>query len=103
MTAANIARQLNVPLSSAYRHISVLKAYDLISDSGLEGGGLMLGAAALQLGHRFDRKHLIVPVVNPHLQKLAYGTQESVGLMQASGSTVFCVDMVESSQSLRCS
>ncbi|WP_072298679.1 IclR family transcriptional regulator [Paracoccus sp. SM22M-07] len=103
MTAAMIAQRLDVPLSSAYRHISVLKAYDLITESGLESGGLTLGAAALQLGHRFDRRHLILPAVKPHLQKLADGTQESVGLMQAIGFTVFCVDMVESSQSLRCS
>lgn len=102
MTAAELAQQLDVPVSSVYRHIALLKQYDLVADMGRDGG-FAPGPACWRIGQSFDGLQLISAIARPVMVALSETTQESVGLMQAVATDVVCVEMVESSQSLRCS
>ncbi|WP_321345250.1 IclR family transcriptional regulator [Breoghania sp.] len=102
MTAAQLAQALGVPLSSAYRHIALLKKYDLIVDLGRDAG-LAPGPACWRLGQAMDNMEMIASLARPVMLELSRVTQESVGLMQAVAADVFCVDMIESAQPLRCS
>ncbi|WP_319775281.1 IclR family transcriptional regulator [Breoghania sp.] len=102
MTAAQLAETLDVPLSSAYRHIALLKKYDLIVDLGRDAG-LVPGPACWRLGQAMDNMEMVASLARPVMLELSRVTQESVGLMQAVAAEVFCADMIESSLSLRCS
>lgn len=99
---AEVAERLSVPLSSAYRHVAVLKRHGLVSDTG-QDGRISLGPAALRLGRRFDRQQMLLPLILPRMQALVDHTHESAALMMVVGHSVVCVEKVESPLALRCS
>ncbi|PTW59319.1 IclR family transcriptional regulator [Breoghania corrubedonensis] len=102
MSANEIAAALDVPLSTAYRHIAVLKHYDLVVDLGREAG-FAPGIGCWRIGRGFDDNRFLATLAEPEMRALAARTQESVGLMRAAAGDVYCAEMIESPLSLRCS
>ena len=102
MSAAEIATALGVPLSTAYRHIAVLKKYDLVVDLGRDAG-YAPGIGCWRVGQGFDGGRFLAALAEPEMRVLADATRESVGLMRAVAGDVCCVEMIESPMSLRCS
>jgi IclR family transcriptional regulator, acetate operon repressor len=102
LTAAALAATLNIPLSSAYRHIALLKRYDLVVDFGREAG-FGPGPGCLRIGRSFDGALSFAAIANPEMQGLASRTEETVALMRAVGAEILCIEMIESPLSLRCS
>lgn len=101
LTASEIAAALDVPLSTVYRHISVLKKYELVVDLG-RGAGFAPGVGCRRIGRSLDEERILLPLALPIMNALAEETNESVGLMQIVGSDVFCSEMIDSQRPLRC-
>ncbi len=102
LTANEIAAALNVPLSTAYRHIAMLKKYELIVDLGRDAG-FAPGVGCWRIGRSFNSEQISRSLALPIMQALAHETNESVGLMQVVGTDVACIEMIDSPLSLRCS
>lgn len=100
--AKRVAEVAGIPLSSAYRHLALLKDRGFIADLGRDSG-FGPGPICLRIGINFDRTSHTLATALPEMQKLSLRTQESVGLMKAVGAEVFCLEMIESPLSLRCS
>ncbi|QFU17524.1 IclR family transcriptional regulator [Microvirga thermotolerans] len=102
VSAKQVSERAGIPLSSAYRHLTLLKDRDFIVDLGRDLG-YGPGPICLKMAQSFDRTSQVLAVALPEMQRLSLLTQESVGLMKALGTEVFCLEMIESPQSLRCS
>lgn len=102
MSAKRVSELAAIPLSSAYRHLTTLKERGFIVDLGRDGG-YGPGRVCMQIAQNFDRTSHVLAVALPEMQRLSLRTQESVGLMKALGTEVYCVEMIESPLSLRCS
>ena len=102
LPATEVAARLDMPLSTAYRQINLLRRYNFVMDAGRELG-FTLGSASLRFGTASDRDRVIAPLALPAMQVLSRETGETVGLMRPMGIEVHCAELVESPQSLRCS
>lgn len=102
LPAKRIGELAGIPLSSAYRHLALLKDRGLVADLGRDVG-YGPGPICLRMAWNFDRSSQVLAMALPEMQKLSLRTQESVGLMKAVGLDVLCLEMIESPQSLRCS
>jgi len=102
LPAKRVGELAGLPLSSAYRHLAVLKERGFVSDLGRDVG-FSPGPVCLRMAWTFDRASHVLSVARPEMQALSLRTQESVGLMKAVGTDVLCLEMVESPLSLRCS
>jgi DNA-binding IclR family transcriptional regulator len=102
ISAKRVSELAGIPLSSAYRHLTLLKERDFIVDLGRDVG-YGPGPVCLRIAQTFDRTSHVRAAALPEMQKLSLHTQESVGLMKALGAEVFCLEMIESPLSLRCS
>lgn len=102
VSAADVAGTVALPLSTTYRHLSLLKRYDLIVDLGRDAG-FTAGPGCARLARSFDSTSSLIAAALPEMRGLGSRTQESIGLMRPVGAEVLCVEMVESPLSLRCS
>jgi len=102
LSAKRVRELAGIPLSSAYRHLTSLKDAGYIVDLGRDIG-YGPGPICLRIAQNFDRTSHVLAVALPEMQRLSLRTQESVGLMKSLGTEVYCVEMIESPLSLRCS
>lgn len=102
LTARELAQRVDLPASTAYRHLETLKAWGLIGEAG-RGEAIELGPTAMLIARRFDRPEHLLNLARPVMHELVLAADESVGLMVAIGREAVCLDMVESSHPLRCS
>lgn len=102
LTARKLAQRVDLPASTAYRHLETLKAWGLIGEAG-RGEAIELGPTAMLIARRFDRPEHLLNLARPVMHELVLAADESVGLMAAIGREVVCLDMIESSHPLRCS
>ncbi|MFC0179327.1 IclR family transcriptional regulator [Thorsellia kenyensis] len=97
-----IAKHLNIPVSSVYRYLSVLKKNRFIVDAK-EKGGYVLGAIALQMANNFSQNNGLLDIAKPEMLRLSVKTKETVALMVPCKLQAICVELVESQHALRCS
>jgi DNA-binding IclR family transcriptional regulator len=102
LSAKRVSELAGIPLSSAYRHLTSLKEAGFIVDLGRDLG-YGPGPVCMRIAQNFDRTSHVLALALPEMQRLSLRTQESVGLMKALGTDVYCVEMIESPLSLRCS
>ncbi|MDJ1158849.1 IclR family transcriptional regulator [Chelatococcus sp. SYSU_G07232] len=102
LSAKEVGERAGLPLSSAYRHLALLKERGFVADLGRDVG-YGPGPICLRMAWNFDRSSHLLAVALPEMQRLSIRTQESVGLMKAVGMDVLCLEMIESPLSLRCS
>ena len=86
--------------STIYRQLAHLKQWGFAQESR---EAYAPGPACVQLGQGFDAASPLVRQARPEMEWLMRQTGESVGLVVAVNDCVVCLDMVESSQALRCS
>lgn len=101
LSAADIARALGLPRSTAYRYVAALRSHGLI-DEDPRTGLLRLGPRLLQLAGAVRRKGLI-EIALPRMERLVAATGETVilaGLHETSG---ICLERVEGHHALRVS
>ena len=100
MAVGELMVQTGLARSTLYRQLARLRQWGFV----LEHGGLYApGPMSLQLAAGFDLASHLMQAARPVMQELAAQSQESVGLLVAVNGHAVCLDMVESSHSLRCS
>ncbi|WP_344960110.1 IclR family transcriptional regulator [Zobellella aerophila] len=100
ITARELAELTGLPLSSTYRYLSILTRWALVQER--EVGRYAPGPMAVQLAVGFEQRNSLLTWARPLLEQLAERSGESAALMMATGDRVLCVEMIDSSQPLRC-
>jgi DNA-binding IclR family transcriptional regulator len=100
ITVPDIAESLDLPTSSLYRIISILKQNGLVERINKEGH-LVLGNRNLSLARGIDEQSVLIKTANPVMQQLCELTNESVHLYALFGDMQICIDSVECSAPLR--
>lgn len=100
LSAAELVQRTGLARSTVYRQLAYLKQWGFAQDSG---EAYAPGPAGLQLGQGFDAVSPLVARTRAEMDWLAHQSGESVGLVVAVNDSVVCLDMIESSQALRCS
>ncbi|MDR5782628.1 IclR family transcriptional regulator [Caballeronia sp. LZ065] len=86
--------------STLYRQVALLKRWGFVSE---DSGYYAPGPISLQLALGFDVNSMLVEASRDSMLQLSRATQESVGLIVAVNDQVICLEMIESTHSLRCS
>lgn len=102
VSARVLSEQLQVPLSSLYRHLKLLKEWNLIEESPHDKT-LIIGPAALLLMHSYQTSAHNLDAVDAVLSRLQKQTGEMAAYMVPVGYRALCVSQKESMQALRCS
>ncbi len=103
VSAKTLSEQLNVPLSSLYRHLKLLKEWNLIEES-VHDKTFVVGPAALLLMHSYETAQHGLDMVETILARLVQQTGgEMAAYMVPAGYRALCVRQKESMQALRCS
>ena len=102
VSARALSQQLGVPLSSLYRHIKLLKEWNLIEESPYDKT-LIVGPAALMLMHSYQSSTHNLEAIQTILFRLQKQTGEMAAYMVPVGYRALCVSLQESAQALRCS
>ncbi len=100
MTVAQLADTTGLAVSTVYRQIALLKRWGFVSE---RDGEYAPGPVSLQLAAGFDSAEQLVREARPEMERLASDSGESIGLVVAVKDQLVCLDMVESTQPLRCS
>jgi DNA-binding IclR family transcriptional regulator len=102
IAAKRIAAQVQMPLSTVYRHLGSLKKWGLLQEH-MTTGLYEPGATGVQLAWGFDQTSNLISQSRDEISALVERTGESVGLLVYSNGQMVCIAMEESSNSLRCS
>ncbi|MCG9681692.1 IclR family transcriptional regulator [Vibrio sp. Isolate23] len=102
VTAKVLSEQLGTPISSLYRHLKLLREWNLIEESASDKT-LIIGPAALMLMRSYESKQHNLDSVDSVLNRLQKQTQEMAAYMVPVGYRALCVSRKESMQALRCS
>jgi DNA-binding IclR family transcriptional regulator len=86
--------------STLYRQVALLKRWGFVAE---DAGYYAPGPVSLQLAVGFDINSLLVESSRDGMTQLSRTTQESIGLVVAVNDQVICLEMIESTHSLRCS
>ena len=100
VTARELAELTGQPLSSTYRYLAVLCRWSLVQER--QSGRYAPGPMAVQLAAGFEYQNNMLTWARPLLAELAERSKESAALMMISGNRALCVEMIDSSQALRC-
>ncbi|OYD23644.1 IclR family transcriptional regulator [Oceanimonas baumannii] len=100
LTARALAELTGLPLSSTYRYLATLSRWSLVQER--QSGHYAPGPMAVQLAAGFEQHNSVLTWARPLLSELAVRTGESAALMMLSGHRALCVEMIDSSQALRC-
>lgn len=97
-----LVEALDIPLSTVYRIITQLKTWGYLCDS-VQTGCVTSGPLFLHHGNNYARFSLLAHTAHDGLRQLAERTGETVAVIIATPVQTVCIDMVESTQRLRCS
>lgn len=86
--------------STLYRQVALLKRWGFVTE---DAGFYAPGPISLQLALGFDVNSMLVEASRDSMMQLSRTTGESVGLIVAVNDQVICLEMIESTHSLRCS
>ncbi len=100
MAAPELMEHTGLARSTLYRQLARLKRWGFVLE---RDGQYAPGPVSLQLALGFDLASHLVPLARPAMAELCQQSHESVGLIVAVNDQAICLDMVETSQSLRCS
>lgn len=99
LSVPQIAERLNQPQSSVYRHLRVLKERGYVIETN--GGLYKLGYRFLELAKIVKTDSSISSIAFPVMRKLTNATSETTILTIASGLNAICLEVIESSQSIK--
>lgn len=97
-----LSMALDIPLSTLYRIIAQLKIWGYVCDS-IVSGAVTSGPLFFQHGGNYARFSLLMHAAREGLRELARRSRETVAVIAATPMQTVCVDLVESTQRLRCS
>lgn len=100
LTAKEISQQSGLPISTVYRLLGTLAQSGLVAT---HDQGYVPGPMCLRIAANTSSTSLLLTQSIPVMQTLAVRSGESVALMLPVGKEAVCLEMIESTQSLRCS
>lgn len=102
MSVADIAEQCRLPLSTAYRYVSVLRRAGLLL--GSERGTYHLGPRLIALARTARMAYgPVLDVALPVMARLCNDVHETVLIIRRVGDTSVCLDRIEPQQAVRLS
>lgn len=93
LAAAEVARQLDVARSTAYRYLQSLVSTGFVEEH--PGGGFRLGPRILELARLARRGIGLMELAQPVLRRLADATGETTLLTRLAGTAVICLDRAD--------
>jgi DNA-binding IclR family transcriptional regulator len=99
-TVEQISRRLDLPISTTYRYVSMLRQLGFLTD---QEGRCGAGARLLQLVRATDVDQSLARLADPLLLELVYRTGETAILTVRVGSMAFCLNSVEPVRPVRLS
>lgn len=99
-TIAELTHHTGLAQSTLYRQLSLLKRWGFVIDRQNEYAP---GPMCVPLAWGFDQSSFLIREAHDALNDLSRASGESIGLLAAVRHQVVCLDMVESTHSLRCS
>jgi len=100
MSVKDMLAATGLAQSTLYRQVALLKRWGFVTE---DAGFYAPGPVSLQLALGFDINSMLVEASRDGMMQLSCTTQESVGLIVAVNDQVICLEMIESTHSLRCS
>ncbi len=101
LQVAEIARELDLPRSTAYRYIAALRSHHLVEEAA-DGPGYRLGTKILELAATMSQRP-IRDVALPYLERIARETGETVILCGLREHEGICLEKVDGHHALRVS
>lgn len=95
-----LIRHTGLAQSTLYRQLSLLKRWGFVIDDQNEYSP---GPMCVPLACGFDQSSFLIRESHDRLGEIARASGESIGLLIAVKNQVVCLDMIESTHSLRCS
>nr|WP_318472510.1 IclR family transcriptional regulator [Photobacterium leiognathi] len=102
LQAQQLSSEMNMPISSLYRYLALLRDWNLIEENHSQNT-YSAGPAALQLQRNFHMHSPLPDGVRPILKRLQQQTGEMSAYMVPVGFNALCVDSIDSPYALRCS
>lgn len=100
ITVSELITITGLPQSTLYRQLALLKKWGFVFESH---GEYMPGPRCLPLAWSFNHSSFLLQHARRDMLALSTQTGESVGILIAVEDVAVCLDMVESTSSLRCS
>jgi DNA-binding IclR family transcriptional regulator len=98
-TLAELAAEVGVPLSTAYRHAATLRREGFLED-GARPGRLRVGLRLVALAWNAPPRPITV-AARPVMEELSAATGETVLLIEPFGTQAICTERVESREAVR--
>ncbi|HVL55326.1 MAG TPA: IclR family transcriptional regulator [Burkholderiaceae bacterium] len=95
-----LAEEIGVPLSTAYRYVTLLREVGLLENAA---GGVRISPLAIGLARAAVAANSIVEIARPVLERMRDHSGESALLVRRFGDTAVCIDHAPSSQAVRLS
>ncbi|MEQ5146826.1 IclR family transcriptional regulator [Providencia stuartii] len=102
VTPQVISNALNIPVSTVYRLLAILINWEFVTHAK-QYGTYTVGAQSIKTQEKYYHHSLLMNSSQLELQALSKKTQETVAIITSNLCETICVDMIESSQALRCS
>lgn len=101
LQVADVARELDMPRSTAYRYIAALRSHHLV-DEAADGPGYRLGTRILELAATMSRRP-IRDIALPYMERIARETGETIILCGLREHVGICLAKVDGHHALRVS
>lgn len=100
VSMAELMAETSLAKSTLYRQLALLKRWGFIIDRNNQ---YLPGPMCVPLAWGFEQSSYLRQEARTELQQLSQATNESAGLLVAVSNHAVCLEMIESSQPLRCS
>jgi DNA-binding IclR family transcriptional regulator len=98
-TIDELAQAIDVPKSTAYRYVALLRELNFVTDNGR--GGYHLAPLVLQMAAAAEAAMSYIDIAYPIMDRLSESTGETVLLLRRVGDTGVCISRVESANPIR--
>lgn len=96
-----LASEIGVPLSTAYRYVSLLREVGLLEEAST--GSYQVGARIQALARASERVDTLAQLARPAMEELTATLGETTMLVRVIGGAAVCVARVESARAVRLS
>lgn len=97
----DLAREVGVPASTAYRHLALLREMGLVEDDG--NSTYRLAPLILRLAGAMRAGNLLLDIARPVIESLRNQSGETVLLYKHVGDYAACIEILESEDPIRLS
>jgi DNA-binding IclR family transcriptional regulator len=100
-TIQELASRVGVPVSTAYRYVSLLRELGLVEEG--DNATFHVGLGVMTLARAAGAANTMVEIARPIMRELSAAVDEMVMLMHAMGDNLTCVDQIEPTHAVRLS